>query len=151
VEILSPETTFHFRPLDVGEPFGLGPVRRLELPELLQESGARHRLGGFAGVDAGDRRVTTDTGQELDYDALIVAAGAAARPALEAALTFWGEPDLGGFRGLLADLGGEPSTLAFVVPAGATWRLPLYEIASLTAGHLAERGPGGPSSSSYHP
>jgi sulfide:quinone oxidoreductase len=140
VEILSPEATFHYRPLDVGEPFGLGPVRRLELAELVQESGAGHRLGGLAAVDAAGKRVTTDTGEELDYDALIVAVGAAAQPALEGALTFWGEPDLGRFRELLADLGREPSRLAFVVPGGATWPLPLYEIAFLTAGHLAERG-----------
>ena len=62
VEILSPEATFHFRPLDVGEPFGLGPVRRLELAELLQGSGAGHRLGGLAAVDAAGKRVKTDTG-----------------------------------------------------------------------------------------
>ena len=94
---------------------------------------------GLPPVDAAGKRVTTDTGQELDYDALIVAVGAAAQPALEGALTFWGEPDLGRFRELLADLGREPSRLAFVVPGGATWPLPLYEIAFLTAGHLAER------------
>ena len=37
-------------------------------------------------------------------------------------------------------VGGEVRSVAFVIPWGAVWSLPAYELALLTAAHLRERG-----------
>ena len=140
VELLSPEATFHYRPLDVREPFGLGRAERLDLSRLTAGRRASHRRGALAAVDAEARRVETDAGERLSYDALVVAAGARPRPALEGALTFWGASDVRALRDLLDELvRGAAGDVAFVLPGQATWPLPLYELALMTARHLAER------------
>jgi sulfide:quinone oxidoreductase len=47
----------------------------------------------------------------------------------------------GRFRTLLRDLDERRvHNVAFAVPPGATWPLPLYELALMTAAHVAERG-----------
>jgi hypothetical protein len=43
---------------------------------------------------------------------------------------------------------GHLSRIAFVVPAGASWPLPLYELALQTGSYLSDRGTAGCGSSS---
>ena len=57
------------------------------------------------------------------------------------ASTWWpgGDPDA--FGGLLRDVEeGYAKRLAFVVPAGAVWPLPAYELALMTAGEARAMG-----------
>lgn len=139
VEVLSPTSTFHYRPLDVVRPFGLESVLDLDLAELIRSGGARHRLGSLASVDLQRKVVQTESGRHLSYDALVLACGAHRRPALEGVLTFRGASDIAALRTLLGRLGERSSTLAFVLPSGTTWELPLYELAFMTARTVAER------------
>ena len=140
IELLSPEPEFRYRPLDVAEPFGLGRAEPLDLAELTRRGGATHRLGALAAVDSEHKWLETVAGERLLYDALVVASGARAREALPGALTFRGAPDFAAFGRLLAELERGPAiTLAFVVPGESSWPLPLYELALMTARHLAER------------
>jgi sulfide:quinone oxidoreductase len=56
-------------------------------------------------------------------------------------LHFGGAADVAAFRALLERYAsGREERLAFVSPPGVSWTLPLYELALLTASHLAERG-----------
>lgn len=140
IELLSPESAFTYRPLDVAEPFRRARVEPLDLAELTRRGGAGHRLGALAAVDADEKRVETEAGERIRYDALVIALGARAREALPGALTFRGAPDLAAFGRLLAELErGQARALAFVLPGESTWPLPLYELALMTARHLAER------------
>ena len=69
---------------------------------------------------------------------LLIACGAVPRPAVPGALTFRGPADTDALRELLRELvRGDVQRVAFVVPAGAAWALPAYELALLTARHLA--------------
>ena len=141
IELLSAEREFVYRPLAVAEPFDVGKVHRFDLASIAQDCGARVRLGALAGVDAEHRRAVTDDGRELDFDVLAVAVGARPREALRGALTFPGEGSSRAFRGLLAELGaGDVERLAFAVPSGTVWALPLYELALMTATYAAARG-----------
>jgi sulfide:quinone oxidoreductase len=65
------------------------------------------------------------------------------RPALAGALNFRGPADSDAFRELLGE--AEQATIrsiAFAAPAAGIWPLPLYELALLTAFHLAQQGRG---------
>ena len=84
----------------------------------------------LARVLTDERAVLTAEGDRLAYDALVVALGARPVEAVPGALTFRGRQDAGRVRELVR-LAGERRAreLAFVVPAGTTWSLPLYELA----------------------
>lgn len=139
VELLAPEPLFWYRPLAVAEPFDLGEVRRFELPELAAGAGATFSPGALTGVDAGSRQAQTSTGSSIHYDVLLVACGAVPTPAVPGALTFRGPADTDKIRALLEEIvGGHVARVAFVVPWGAVWSLPIYELALMTAAYLAE-------------
>jgi sulfide:quinone oxidoreductase len=140
VELLSPDADFFYRPLSVAEPFGLGTVLRFDLASLAHGCGARHSTGALAGVDAEAHRARTSRNVSFGYDALLIAVGARPREALPGALTFRGEADVRLVKGLLDDLDrGVVRRVAFALPGGVTWPLPLYELALLTAEHLQDR------------
>ena len=140
VELLAPEPQFWYRPLAVAEPFGLGEVRRFELPELAAAAGAIFSPGALTGVDAGGRQAQTSAGSSIPYDVLLVACGADPTAAVPGALTFRGPADTEKIRRLLGEIvAGKVGRVAFVVPWGAVWSLPIYELALMTAGYLAER------------
>jgi sulfide:quinone oxidoreductase len=127
--------------LAVAEPFDVGKAHRFDLAAIAHNRSARVRLGALAGVDAERRHAVTDDGQELDFDALAIAVGARPREALRGALTFAGEESRRAFRGLLGELGPAGiERLAFAVPGGTVWALPLYELALMTATYAAARG-----------
>ncbi len=139
VELLSPDRDFFYRPLAVGEAFGLGEVLRFDLATLARGCGATHRLGTLTSVDADAHEVRTSRNVTFEYDFLLIATGARPREAVPGALTFRGDADVSLIRGLLSDIDrGLVQRLAFAVPGGVTWPLPLYELALLTAGHARD-------------
>ena len=141
VELLAPETHFWYRPLAVGEPFGITKTLRFELAELAEGIGATFTLDALASVDPEAKVAQTEEGKEIDYDALLVACGARPEPAIPGALTFRGPADTEAFRRLLSDLGtGAANSVAFVLPTTVTWGLALYELALLTATYLERQG-----------
>jgi sulfide:quinone oxidoreductase len=141
VELLSPEPHFWYRPLSVAEPFDAGAPERFDLADMVEAVGASHTPGELSAVYTDERIAQTSHGLEIPYDALVVASGAAPTAVLPGALTFRGPSDVDQFRDLLAELEtGTVKRVAFALPKGVVWPLPLYELALLTAGHLAERG-----------
>jgi sulfide:quinone oxidoreductase len=75
---------------------------------------------------------------------VLVALGAKPLVAVPGAVTFRGPQDEGAFGAVLsAAREGRASRLVFTMPAGISWPLPLYELALLTAVHLADSGVGG--------
>jgi sulfide:quinone oxidoreductase len=141
VELVAPEAEFTYRPLAVTEPFGFGEVKRFPLQKLAEAAGARLRAGSVAAVDPGRKVVTLENGQELTYDILLLALGARPREAVTGALTFRGPQDGPALSALLdKTTAGEIHRIAFAVPTGASWPLPLYELAILTAEYMTAHG-----------
>ena len=76
----------------------------------------------------------------MPYDVLLVACGAVPVPALPGAATFRGPADVEMVRSLLDELeAGAVRSVAFTVPWGVVWSLPAYELALMTAAHVAAR------------
>ena len=141
VELLAPEPQFWYRPLAVAEPFGLGEVRHFDLADLVAEAGATFSYGQLVSVDAARHIAYTAPGGAVAYSTLLIACGATPRPAVDGAVTFRGPADTDRIEHLLAEIeAGEVRRVAFAVPAGAVWSLPVYELVLLTAGWLAARG-----------
>jgi len=141
VELLAPETEFVYRPLAVAEPFRVGEAKRFPLRQLVEATGAGLHQGAIRSVDPGRRTVSTSEGAELTYDLLLLALGARAVPGIPGALTFRGPGDEELVATLLSDArAGRVRRLVFALPSGASWPLPLYELALLTAVHLADAG-----------
>jgi sulfide:quinone oxidoreductase len=128
--LVAPDPDFVYKPLMVEEPFDLGPAEQHALAPLTEELGARFVQKVAKSVTPAAHTLELDDGSKLDYDFLVVCAGGRFRPALKRARTFpSGEEPLRINELLRA---GEGRRIAFVVPSGVTWALPIYEIALMT-------------------
>ncbi len=143
ITILAPELKFVNRSMSAAQPFNPQHVRGLRLQDTADEVGARWRRGVLDRFDHERHRAVTRDGDELPYDVLVLALGAHPEREWESdrVLTFHGAADGPNYRLLLKRLGeGSVRKLAFVRPAGASWPLPLYDLALTTAAHCAARG-----------
>jgi sulfide:quinone oxidoreductase len=137
LELLSPEPRFWYRPLAVAEPFEPGGAHNVELAAVADTVAARFTLDRLASVDADSHIGRTGLGATIHYDELVIACGALPSRALEGAMTFRGPADREAFQDLLSEVeDGRVRSVAFVVPGGVAWPLPLYELALLSAARL---------------
>ena len=140
IELLTPTPEFAYRPLAVAEPFGFGEARRFNLVGIARDHSAALHIAAMKGVDSAAKAVHTWDGRRLSFDVLLVAIGARAVTAVPGSAMIQGPGYTGRVRTILREL--EDRTVrhvAFAVPAGASWPLPLYELALMTAAHVGER------------
>jgi len=131
--ILAPDDYLATHAMAVLVPFAAGAVPHVSLAGLASDAGARLSRGRLASVDTAAHQVITADGTAIDYDALLVAVGAIPH-AHPHALTFGGPRTDERMHGLIQDVEeGFVRRIAFIVPEGATWPVPLYELALLTA------------------
>lgn len=139
--LAAPEPDFRYRPMAVDEPFSLSPYERRELAPAVAELGGRLIQAGLRAVRSADHVAELEDGSEVAYAAAVVCIGAKPRPPLEHAITFTVPgPQLDVSELLERVRATAPHRLAFVVPTGVAWSLPLYELALLTAKRAAESG-----------
>jgi sulfide:quinone oxidoreductase len=144
VELLAPEPHFWYRPLAVAAPFRLGEVLHLELDAIGREIGVDVTRGALVGIDAWRHVAYTSKNTQIEYEMLLIACGAVPMPAIPGALNFRGPADIEVVERLLGEIAnGDVSSLAFVIPWGAVYSLPAYELALLAASHLDRTGPHG--------
>jgi sulfide:quinone oxidoreductase len=141
ITMLAPGDRLSYRPMAVVEPFVSRPARRYPLDEICRDLGVALRPGALAAVDGEAREAVTGDGERIPYDALVIAVGAPAEAALSRAHTFYADADPASLHWIVREL--EERTvrrIAFVVPPGHTWPLPLYELALMTAARARDMG-----------
>ena len=80
-------------------------------------------------------------GRRLGYDLLLVAVGARSSVSIPGSVTVRGPRYTSRFRTVLRELDERHiRRVAFAVPPGTSWPLPLYELALMTSARVAERG-----------
>lgn len=137
--VVAPDPDFTYRPMAVAEPFAVGQAHKVPLSEIA--AGAEVVIDAVVGVDDAAGQVRLASGGTRSFDALLVAAGARGVQGVEGATTWWPSGDAEAFGGLLRDVEeGYSKRLAIVVPPGAVWPLPAYELAIMTAGEARELG-----------
>ena len=141
ITILAPELKFVNRSMAVDQPFKRQRARGIRLQDTAAELDARWHHGALDRVEHEQHRVVTKDGDEL---LLRHARARHRRPrqtgewTSEGVLTYHGGRDGPSYRLLLHQLHeGRVTRLAFVKPAGASWPLPLYDLALMTAAECA--------------
>jgi sulfide:quinone oxidoreductase len=136
ITLLGPDSGLPHRAASVAAPFGFGQREPLPYDAIQRLARFDHCRGRLARVEPEAKRVVTSAGEPLAYDKLLIAVGARAEPALEGATTFSGPDDVEAITRALAT----GSRFAFVLPSASTWALPLYELATMAAVDLRDRG-----------
>ena len=136
IDLIAPEREYVYRPLSVLEPFK-SKTPRFDLARIARDHGAKHCTDSVEIVDADRHRLRTRAGKEIAYDALIVASGAKAREVIPGALTFGADVSGESFAVLVDEVErGSVHSIAFALPGGIAWSLPLYELALNMADHF---------------
>ena len=139
--LVAPAPGFTYRPLIVEEPFSHQPAEERDLAAAVEEIGGSFVRAAVTGVDAKAKKFLLDEGGELPYDKAIVAVGARQRSPFASAATFADAGESLQLENLLRQTPDQQEgTIAFVVPPGASWALPVYELALLTQRRARESG-----------
>jgi sulfide:quinone oxidoreductase len=141
--LVAPAPEFTYKPFTVEEPFSPQPAERRALAPITEEFDAAFVQQGVTAVHPEGRVVELTDGSELAYHSAVICVGARQVPAYRDAVTFrtTGEP-LDMAQILRDSAAAEPRRLAFVAPPGATWPLPLYELALMSKRRAEELGLG---------
>ena len=140
--LLTPDQRFLYRPVTVAEAFDRGEARSWSIAELVADKcGGGIVSGSLSEVSTDQHVAVSDAGERIGFDVLVVATGAVMTEPLSGALTFRGRADVAPLRSVLDELvSGSAQSVAFALPSGRTWPLPLYELALMTAAHLRDHG-----------
>ena len=135
--LLAPESDLTYRPLSVLAPFAAGSATTYPMQRIAADAGFSHHRGRLERVDVVNHTVVTVADEPLTYEKLLIASGARAVEPFRGATMFTGSlTDQERLHGLVQDVEeGYTRRVAFVVPPGSSWPLPLYELALM----LAER------------
>jgi sulfide:quinone oxidoreductase len=137
--LLAPEPDFVYKPLLVEEPFALGPAEHHELAPAAEQQGARFVQRALSAVRVEDHVAELDDGSELGYDMLLVCVGARFAPPFDGAITFPGPEPLR-IDEVIENVAEGDGRMAFIVPPGVSWPLPIYELALMTQRRALEQG-----------
>ena len=131
IVLVADTDTFTYRSLQVGEAFGAGRPRRYPLASLVADAHGTFVQAPIKSVHIDAHELVLGDGSTIAYDALLLALGARSVPAFDHGETF----TPGSFEEILADLRDDfAEDVTIIVPPGALWSLPAYELALMTAG-----------------
>jgi sulfide:quinone oxidoreductase len=141
IDLLSRERRFEYRPLTVLEPFGGAPAWSMELERFAADQSVGLIRDTLAAIEPEAHVAVPAYSDRLRYDALVVCVGARPVRTIPGAIVFRGSRDAPAVSAVLDGIGpGQRATVAFAVPSGVFWTLPLYELAILAAARLRRRG-----------
>lgn len=132
--LMAPNDDLVMRPLAVREPFAAGPPSSYPLQRIVADTDAEWKRDSLAWVERDSQLVHPEAGEAIRYDALLVATGARQVPAFSHIGTFRDDKADETFQGVIQDIeGGYTKSVAFLLPSGPVYPLPLYELALMTA------------------
>jgi sulfide:quinone oxidoreductase len=139
--LLAPNDEFVYRPMAVTEPFARAGAAHYPMAPIVAEAGAEHVVDSLKWLDHSAHNVHTDGGRVLPYDALLLALGVHRYDHFHHVTTIDPDDLDGQLHGLIQDVElGLVRRLAFVIPPGQSWPLPIYELALMTAARAYEMG-----------
>ncbi|MEA2172068.1 MAG: sulfide:quinone oxidoreductase [Solirubrobacteraceae bacterium] len=140
ITMLTPERHFIYRPIAVRAPFPAVPPARVELAAVARDREFSLVRDVLERIDPAAHEVTTQDGQRIAYDTVILAIGGRAVAAVKGAIPFRGARDAAAVTAALGALGDGPVRVAFIARSIAMWTAPIYELALTTALWAHDRG-----------
>jgi sulfide:quinone oxidoreductase len=141
ITLVAPDPDFVYKPLIVEEPFSSQPAEQHALAPIAAEFEAEFVQEGIAAVDVDKHGVELADGSTRSYDKLMVCIGARPRPPFPDAVTLRTDGVPLGIDELLRETSsGDSKRIAFVIPPGRTWPLPVYELALMAERRVRELG-----------
>jgi len=132
--LIAPDDEFVYRPLSAEPPFSVARGRQVALGRAARDADAGFLATTIDGVDPAARIAGLADGSKHRYDALVLAIGAEAMPAVERAVTWDDRADSELLGGLMQDIEqGYSRSVAVLIPPGPGWPLRGYELALLIA------------------
>jgi sulfide:quinone oxidoreductase len=130
--LVAPDDEFVYRPVAVGKPFAGGRNPKVLLSRAARDGRATFVAATIESVDPERKIATSSEGDRLEYDALVVAVGAEAMPAVANVVTWDDRSESEVLGGLLRDIEqGSTRLVAVLIPPGPGWALRGYELALL--------------------
>ena len=140
--LVSPEPQLSYRPLAVVEPFGLGEAPRFELAEIARDHDAELYVDAATSVDS-----DAPCARHAVRPRAVPTTGCSSPPARSRSRRSRARSPTAALRTAPPSRSCSPTSspapcgsVAFAVPAGAAWPLPLYELALMTASRAAALG-----------
>ncbi len=134
LRLIAPERDFRYRPMSASSLFRPAQERGLAIADLVAQAGVTWVADRADVVDEAEHNVLTREGDTVDFDFLLLAVGARSKRALRQG-NVWqrgGDPSFLD-QIILEIVAGEVRSVAVVVPRGARWPLPAYELALVLA------------------
>ncbi|MHB1834327.1 MAG: FAD-dependent oxidoreductase [Solirubrobacteraceae bacterium] len=128
--LIAPEHEFRYRPMNTESLYRPAQERSLRIAEIVAETEATWIQGRVAAVRPEERALLTGDGDTLKFDHLLLALGASSRRALLQGYVWERGQDPTFLDEILHDVvAGATRSVAVVVPRGARWPVPGYELA----------------------
>jgi sulfide:quinone oxidoreductase len=139
--LVAPDPDFVYKPLIVEEPFSSQPAEQHALAPIAEQLEAQFIQQPITAVLPEAHKVELADGSSLDYDKLILCIGARPRPAFADAVSLRTDGTVIPIDSLLRETeSSESGVIAFVIPPGKTWPLPVYELALMAQRRVRELG-----------
>jgi sulfide:quinone oxidoreductase len=139
--LVAPDPDFVYKPLIVEEPFSSQPAEQHALAPIAEQFEAQFIQQPVTAVLPKAHKVELADGASLDYDKLILCIGARPRPAFAHAVPLRTDGTVIPIDTLLRETeSSESGVIAFVIPPGRTWPLPVYELALMAQRRIRELG-----------
>jgi sulfide:quinone oxidoreductase len=134
LRLIAPNREFRYRPIGHDSPLRPARERSIPLAMVVADVQAKWNVDCAEVVRAGERQVLTRDRDTVGFDFLLLAAGARSRPCLQHGYTWERGQDPGLLDQIILDLdAGKARSIAVIVPRGARWPLPAYELALVIA------------------
>lgn len=136
VTLISPQLEFAYRPNLVTQPFGTAPPPAYRVSDIVAGLPVTQYQGLIERVDPAAKKAWSPEGDEFEFDAMIVATGVSPEAALPAPVVSVATAgSMGELQAMVEAVdGGDATRVAFTAIRGAaSWYLPLYELALMTA------------------
>jgi sulfide:quinone oxidoreductase len=134
LRLIAPEREFRYRPMSPGSLFRPAQERGVAIADLVAQAGAVWVVDRAAAVYETERQVITRDGETVDFDFLLLALGSRSKRALRQGYVWQRGGDPSFLDQIIAGIvAGDVRSVAVVVPRGARWPLPAYELALVLA------------------
>ncbi|MGA9856751.1 MAG: FAD/NAD(P)-binding oxidoreductase, partial [Solirubrobacteraceae bacterium] len=141
LRLIAPDRDFRYRPMSEDSLFRPAAERRLAVADVVSHAGATWIVDRAEVIRESERSVLTRNGDTVGFDYLLLTPGARQVPALRQGHVWQRGGDPGFLDQIISGLrAGTAHTVAVVVPEGARWPLPAYELALVLAWTAAGTG-----------